>query len=190
MYSVLRRCACDVVTVRPETTVWEIADAMDEHSVGCLVVTSEAGHPLGIVTDRDLVLRVVAPGRDPEKTVARDVMTTPLVTAAHDEGLPRVIELMRTRAIRRVPLLRDGHVVSIVSLDDILVELSSDLWNVSETARIEIRDAQRTARRRRLREAREEALEELRSQAHQLGQEARDFLRKELSSLLDGLRRH
>jgi CBS domain-containing protein len=188
MHNGCRRCEKEVVTVRPDATVFEIADAMDEHSVGCVVVSDEAQRPLGVVTDRDLVRRVVAPGRDPEKTRARDVMSAEVATASIHERLPRVIEIMRGRGVRRLPLVEDGKVVGIVTLDDIVAELTSDLWNVSEGARVELRDAQRSARRRRLREAREEAVEELRSQALHVGKEAREFMRKELGSLLDTLR--
>jgi CBS domain-containing protein len=179
-----RHCERDVITVDPEATVFEIADAMDEHSVGCVVVTDPKGSAIGIVTDRDLVRRVVAAGRDAEKTRARDVMSGDIVTADVNERLPRVIEIMRTRGIRRLPLVEDGRLVGIVSLDDILGELSSDLWNVSEAVRIELREAQRTSRRRRQREAREEALEELRSQLLHLGRDARELLRGELAGLL------
>lgn len=168
----------------PEATVFEIADAMEMHSVGCVVVTDEAERPLGIVTDRDLVRRVVAVGREAEKTRAREVMSGDVATASPSEHLPRVIEIMRARGIRRLPLVEGGRVVGIVALDDILAELVSDLWNVSEAARIELRDAQRTARRRRQREAREAALEELRSQLVHLGHEARELLRTELAGLL------
>jgi CBS-domain-containing membrane protein len=115
-------------------------------------------------------------------------MSGDVVTASTEERLPRVIEIMRARGIRRLPLVEDGRVVGIVALDDIVAELTSDLWNVSEGARVELRDSQRTARRRRLREAREAALEELRSQALHVGKEARGFLSKELGSLLDSLR--
>ena len=184
MHNGCRRCEREVVQVGPEATVFEIADAMDEHSVGCVVVTDAAHRPLGIVTDRDLVRRVVAAYRDPEKTRARDVMSGEVATASADERLPRVIEIMRARGIRRLPLVEDGRVVGIVALDDILAELVSDLWNVSEGARIELRDAQRTARRRRLREAREAALEELGSQLAHLGHEARELLRSELARLV------
>jgi len=188
MHNNCRRCEREVITVAPEATVFEIADAMDEHSIGCVVVTDPAGRPLGIVTDRDLVRRVVAAGRDAEKTRARDVMSGDVATASANDPLPRVIEIMRARGIRRLPLVEHGQVSAIVALDDIVAELSSDLWNMSETARIELREAQRTSRRRRLREAREEALEELRSQALHLGNEARGFLHKELGSLLESLR--
>ena len=188
MHNNCRRCEREVITVAPEATVFEIADAMDEHSIGCVVVTDPAGRPLGIVTDRDLVRRVVAAGRDAEKTRARDVMSGDVATASANDPLPRVIEIMRARGIRRLPLVEHGRTSGIVALDDIVAELSSDLWNMSETARIELREAQRTSRRRRVREAREEALEELRSQALHLGNEARGFLHKELGSLLESLR--
>ena len=62
MHNGCRRCEKEVVTVRPDATVFDIADTMDEHSVGCVVVTDADQRPLGVVTDRDLVRRVLAPG--------------------------------------------------------------------------------------------------------------------------------
>ena len=173
----------DPVTVSPDATVIEIADLMDEESVGCVIVVDGAGAPLGIVTDRDLARRVIGAGRDAEKTRARDVMTTDLVCMQRGDSLPTVIELTRSRAIRRLPVLDKGRVISVISLDDMLFDLAIALYRLADGARIEVRDSQRVARKRRRHEAREEALDELRTQLRVLARDARDRLREEIAAL-------
>ena len=179
----LRREEREAVTVSPDTTVVEIADRMDEESVGCVIVVDGGGGALGIVTDRDLARRVVAAGRDAEKTRARDVMSTDLVCIDREELLPGVIEKARSHAIRRLPVVDKGRVVSVISLDDVLFDLAIAMYRVADGARIEIRDAQRISRKRRRREAREEALDELRTQLRTLRHDARDRLREEIAAL-------
>ncbi|MEN8181917.1 MAG: CBS domain-containing protein [Myxococcota bacterium] len=185
----LRQYRREIFTVAPDTRVPEIADEMDQHSVGSVVVTDDAGGPLGIVTDRDLLRRVVATGRDPDKTTAADVMTSNVVTVDEGEPLPRVIERMKEHGIRRIPVVESGRAVGLVALEDITLLLSGDLWNLSEAMRVEVRDSRRSAWRRRMNEQREEALEELRCQCVQLGRETRGLLQHELSHLLEGLRK-
>jgi CBS domain-containing protein len=172
------------VSVGPDAPVFEIADAMDEHSVGSVLVIDAAGQLLGIVTDRDLVRRVVAAGRDAEKTRARDVMTSELVTASRGELLPPVIEKLRVHGIRRLPLLEDGRVTSVVSLDDVVFHLLGALFNLAETTRLEVIEAARTARRRRRQQAREEAFEEVQAHLASLGHDVAGRLRKELAHVL------
>jgi signal-transduction protein with cAMP-binding, CBS, and nucleotidyltransferase domain len=162
---------------------------MDLNSVGCVVVVDDAGGALGIVTDRDVACRVVAAGRDPEKTTASDVMSSDLVTAGGDEPLPRVIERMKERGVRRIVVVEDnGRAQAVVSLDDILESLCSSFWNLNEALRIELRESRRTTWRRRMGEQRDEALEELRCQCAQVGRETRGLVKRELENLLESLR--
>jgi signal-transduction protein with cAMP-binding, CBS, and nucleotidyltransferase domain len=172
------------VSVRPEAHVFEIAEAMDEHSVGSVLVVDAGGQPLGIVTDRDLVRRVVAAGRDAEKTRARDVMTSELVTGSRGELLPSVVEKLRAHGIRRLPLLEAGQVTSVVSLDDVVFHLLGALFNLAETTRLEVIEAARGARRRRRQEAREEAFEEVQAHLATLGHDVAAKLREELARVL------
>ena len=174
----------DAVTVSPDAPVLEVADRMDEEAVGCVVVVDAAGTPLGIVTDRDLAQRVVASGRDVEKTRARDVMTSDPVCIARGESLPSVVEKSRSHGIRRLPVLHEGRVVSVISLDDMLFDLAIALYRLADSARIEVRDAQRLAAKRRRREAREDAMDELRTQLRVLAHDARERLREEVASLI------
>lgn len=172
------------VTVAPDASVVEIADLMDEESVGSVVVVDGAGAPLGIVTDRDLAKRVIAAGRDADKTRARDVMTSDVVCMQRGDALPGVIEKARRHAVRRIPVLdKSGRVVTVVSLDNLLFDVAIAIYRLADGARIEVRDAQRAARKRRRHEARDEALDELRTQLRVLAQDARERLREEIAAL-------
>jgi signal-transduction protein with cAMP-binding, CBS, and nucleotidyltransferase domain len=171
------------VTVTPETKVVEVADRMDLHGVGTVVVVDGERRPLGIVTDRDLMRRVVAPHRDAEKTLASDVMTPDPVTGEVDEPLERVLARMRERKVRRLPILRDGRVVGLVALDDVICELGRELSEVREALRAEVIGARRSAPRRRRRERVESAFEELRSEVAQAGTNALEWIEREVGAL-------
>jgi CBS domain-containing protein len=172
-----------VIRVRPEASLREIADKMDEFAVGCVVVADDAGGPLGIITDRDLLRRVVVPGRDPEKLQARDVMSGDLLMARTDEPLEHLLDRMRERGVRRLPILRDSHLVGLVTLDDVVADLGRELSDLREALRGEVLGARRQAVRRRRREQMDEMLETLHTEAAQLGDQARSWLREELESL-------
>jgi CBS domain-containing protein len=178
------RVDSDPVTARPEQSVVEAADAMDSHGVGCVVVVDEEDRPVGILTDRDLTRRVVAGDRDPAKTSVGDVMTPRPVTATREHSTAEVLELLRANRIRRLPVLKDGKVVGVVSYDDLILTLSIQLWNISEAIRDELRETWRTSAKRRRRESREDAFDELRDQLGSIGGEIRERAEKDLKALL------
>lgn len=130
----------DVVSADPDATVREIAETMFERSVGSVVIV-ENDEPVGIVTDRDLTIELLAGGgdvnlfeteRDPAKITAADVMTAdPLVVNADDE-LPRVLHHMDEAHARRIPVVNDdGALVGILALDDVVVHLAGESTHVS-----------------------------------------------------------
>jgi CBS domain-containing protein len=114
-------CVLDVVTCRPSLSVWAAAQLMREHHTGDVVVVDEDDELAGIITDRDIVLEVVALGKDSTKTTVGDVMTKRTVVAGDSEDLAQALERMSTHGVRRIPVV-DGeeHVVGIITLDDIL----------------------------------------------------------------------
>lgn len=119
--SVERICQRGVDTATPEETVGQAAERMHQRSVGALVVVNHANAPIGILTDRDLVVRVLAAGRDPQITVVRDVMTHNPATVTELTNIECVIALMQDGPFRRVPVVNDlGHLVGIITLDDVL----------------------------------------------------------------------
>jgi CBS domain-containing protein len=122
-------CNREVVIVQPGETVLEAAQLMRRHHVGDVVVVEERGGrrvPVGIVTDRDLVLEVMAPQIDPVTVTVRDILTTDLVTIKKDAGLFEAIEYMHAKGVRRLPVVDDnGGLIGILTLDD-LIELLAD----------------------------------------------------------------
>lgn len=113
-------------TIGADHTITEAADAMDRLAVGALVVCEHDGRPVGIVTDRDLVVRALARRLSPDARVDA-VMTTDLVTLAPDADLRAALGVFEAHPIRRLPLVSDGRLVGMVTMDDLVVDLSGDL---------------------------------------------------------------
>jgi CBS domain-containing protein len=133
--SLLRR---PVQTLSPDAPCREAAQLLRDEGVGCVVV-SEDERPLGIVTDRDLVVRVMASGRDPDKTPLRDVMSGEPVFLADERGIDQVVATMRQERIRRIPIVdAEGRLEGVVSLDDLLPLLARQLGELAEAIRGEL----------------------------------------------------
>jgi CBS domain-containing protein len=115
-----------VECVRPETTLQEAVAKMKSLNVGPLPVC-EGDRPVGIVTDRDIVIRAISEGRDPRTTRIQDVMTKDVVTVQETDDGKDAARLMKDRQIRRVVVVgADKRVTGIVSLGDIAVEIRDD----------------------------------------------------------------
>lgn len=109
----------DPRTVSPADTLQAAAQAMDELNVGVLPVT-ERGQLIGLVTDRDIVIRSVAAGQDPKQAKVSDAMTTDPRTVTTGAAVRDVLQLMEEQQLRRVPVVDDGgKLVGIVSLGDL-----------------------------------------------------------------------
>ncbi len=115
----------DPVTVDASSPATEAAALMRDRDTGAIVVT-DGDRVTGLVTDRDIVVRAVADGHDPSDVKAGDLCSADLVTVSPDDDVERVIEIMRERAVRRVPVLEDGTAVGIVSIGDLAIERDSD----------------------------------------------------------------
>jgi len=119
-----------IVTATPETTSTRAAKLMREHHVGSLVVVDSAagsGKPVGIVTDRDLVLAVMAEELDPALFTVGDIMSVELVTAPAGADLLDATRLLRHHRVRRLVVLDDaGRVVGLAALEDLLEALTRE----------------------------------------------------------------
>ena len=127
----LKDFATDTVVVAdPETTALAAAKLMRKHHVGALVVVDglESNRPIGIVTDRDLVLALMAEGLDPEVFTAGDIMSVELVTANSELDAMDAVQLMRANRLRRIVIVDDdGRLAGIVSMEDLLELLAREL---------------------------------------------------------------
>jgi CBS domain-containing protein len=119
----------NVVTARPDDDLVTAARLMREHHVGFLVVTQRThdGNPVGVLTDRDIVVAVVARELSPDNFVVSDVMNTTQLLASEHEDLHDLLARMREAGVRRAPVIsRWGKLVGVVSFDDVLC-FTSDL---------------------------------------------------------------
>lgn len=130
-----------VETCTANATILQVAELMRSEHVGDLVVVEyRSGEPVpvGIVTDRDLVVQVLAKKEDPNTLTASDVMSRKLVIAYEGEQLEIAMERMRGSGIRRVPLVDSaGVLVGIVTLDDIIERLASTLADISRVSHMQ-----------------------------------------------------
>jgi CBS domain-containing protein len=115
---ILRRKGEDVYSVGPLSTVIDAVNTMNDQHVGSVLVC-EGGYPVGIFSERDVLVRVVATQRDPRQTLVRDVMTTRLYTASPDNTLLEVMRLMTDRRCRHVPVVEGKLLVGLVSIGDL-----------------------------------------------------------------------
>jgi CBS domain-containing protein len=108
----------DVRACEPNATVAEAAKVMAQEDVGPVPIV-EDGRLVGIVTDRDIVVRVVAEGRDPNTTTVREIASTELVTVSPDDDLDEALSLLAERQVRRLPVVEGDRLVGIVAQADI-----------------------------------------------------------------------
>jgi len=144
-------CTRETVFTTRETTVATAARLMRHHHVGTLVVVEEMNGgrrvPVGIVTDRDVVVEVMATGLDPNAITVGDIMGQELVTARESEGVLETMQIMRYKGVRRLPIVdKDGQLVGIVSFDDLLEVLAEQF---GELAKIVAREQARETSGRR-----------------------------------------
>ena len=109
----------DVITVEEETTAKEVAELMNKHEIGCLIVM-KMGKPAGIVTERDLVKRILLESKDPEKTKISEIMSKPLIVGKPQMELEQTVSLMVEQKIKKLPVTQDGKLVGLITLTDIL----------------------------------------------------------------------
>jgi CBS domain-containing protein len=124
-------CTREVICASPSTTVAAAARTMRQYHIGDVMVTRmENGRrvPLGIVTDRDIVIGVVATELAPEILTVGDIMGQELITAQESEDVFDVVQRMRTKGVRRMPIVdAEGNLVGIVSIDDVIEILAEEM---------------------------------------------------------------
>ncbi len=135
--SVSSVCQRNVVTVRPHDDLTAAARTMREKHVGCLVVTefdvgSQKERPVGVLTDRDIVVAVVAGEAEPKALRVEDVMTRQPVTIPEGASIASAVHQMRRIGVRRLPVVDyRGNLVGVLSLDDVIGVLAVELQDVA-----------------------------------------------------------
>ncbi len=128
-------CTREVVIAQRDISVKAAAQLMREYHVGCVVLVEERGgkrRPVGLLTDRDIVVAVTALGLDPEPIRAGDVASPELVELREDAGVADAVAAMRQKGVRRLPVVdADGALVGIVAADDILELLAEEMQGLA-----------------------------------------------------------
>ena len=128
-------CNRDVAVVAKDGSVLEAARAMREQHVGSLVVVEESNGertPIGILTDRDLVVEILAKEVSPEAVTVGDVMSYELIVASDRDSIADVIALMRSKGVRRIPVVDEYQgLIGIIALDDMILNISANLDEVA-----------------------------------------------------------
>jgi len=116
----------DVAYVNPMANITEAAQIMQKHNIGSVPVCDKSG-VVGIITDRDIVIRNVAHGENPQNTIVKDVMTSNVTTVTPDMDIKQVSEIMSQSQIRRLPVVENNMIVGIVALGDIATDKRFDI---------------------------------------------------------------
>jgi len=143
-------CMLNVECCSPRTTVLEAAHIMRRKHIGDLVVVDDdevKPSPLGVLTDRDIVVEVLAKGLDPAVTPVGSVIRTPVIVADESEDSAQVLERMRAHGVRRIPVVgARGKLTGIVTVDDMLKRLAADAALLTEIVSQEQSHETRTRR--------------------------------------------
>lgn len=126
-----------VITIGEDAPINQAAELMDKHRLGCIIVTSKDGKPLGIITERDLVERVLAKNIKPDQIKAKEVMTTPLITIEPDATISEAARRMNRLNIRRLGVIYKGQLIGLLSSKDILAIMPELIETIQERALIE-----------------------------------------------------
>ncbi|KTC93220.1 CBS domain-containing protein [Legionella cincinnatiensis] len=134
-------CNRDVVVINCNESVKNAAELMRHYHVGDLVLLEEQKNkktPIGIVTDRDLVIEVMAAGISPESILIKDIITEPFNSIFENDNLLDALELMHSKKIRRLPVVdNDKALVGIITLDDFIEILAENMANVVDVIKLQ-----------------------------------------------------
>lgn len=178
-----------VATIEQDAHVSAAALRFGSDAVGALVVVDERQRPVGMLTDRDVTIRVVAAGLVAADPRVRDVMSQPLITADPDDALDAILVRMHQHGVRRVPLVRGNKLVGIVALDDVLSDVAQQLHDLASAADRELRQARRQAAFDELRQEFEERLNQALGVVGQVTGEAEKVVARVVRDLREGLQR-
>jgi CBS domain-containing protein len=126
-----------VITLDENATSNKVATLMDENDLGCVIVTNKAGKPVGIITERDLVIRVLSKNLVPDAIQANEIMTSPLVTIEPEATISEAARRMSRLDIRRLGVVYKGNLVGLISSRDILGVMPELIEIIQERTRIE-----------------------------------------------------
>lgn len=129
--SIIQNCTRPVTYLDDDANIHQVARMMRSQHVGCIVIVDSQGRPEGIVTDRDLVMEILAENIPADSVLVRDIMTPNPVCIDQSDDLSIGLQKMRAKAVRRAPVIdEEGRLSGIISVDDIMTFLGAELNNI------------------------------------------------------------
>jgi CBS domain-containing protein len=126
--------AKDVKVVRPDTSVKEVVATMNKFDIGSIVVV-QGDRPIGIITERDILRRLVEPCLAPETLTARQIMTSPVLTISEIADIEETARLMAKKGVKRLPVMNNSKLVGMVTYTDIVAKVPTLLSILEELVR-------------------------------------------------------
>jgi CBS domain-containing protein len=126
-----------VVTVDENAHANKVAKLMEKHGFGCIIVVNKQSKPIGIITEKDLIGRVLAVNMKPDSVKAKDTMTTPLITIEPDETITEAARKMSRLNIRRLGIVYKGELIGVISSKDVVAVMPELIETIQEKALIE-----------------------------------------------------
>jgi len=124
----------DVRVVRPDTSIKEVVATMNKFDIGSILIV-QGDRPVGIITERDILRRIVEPCLAPETLTARQVMTSPVLTISETASIDEAAKLMAKKKIKRLPVVNDQKIVGMISFTDIVAKVPTMLSLLEELVR-------------------------------------------------------
>ena len=116
----VKECMCgDVCCVKPETKLTEVAKLMEKNRIGCVPVCDDSKNVVGVVTDRDVILRAVACDKDYKNTAVSDIMTCNVCCLDGNSDIQEAEKLMSENAVRRLPVVENNKIIGILTIGDL-----------------------------------------------------------------------
>lgn len=127
-------CMCDeAVCVKPDANIHDVAKLMGDNHIGCVPVCDNDGKIVGILTDRDIILRGIACDKDAKSTPVSDIMTTKVIRTSPDAEVKDVAYVMAQNQVRRIPVVMDEKVIGIISLGNLAQTSDMENWHLGDT---------------------------------------------------------
>ena len=126
--------AKDVRVVRPDTSIKEVVATMNKFDIGSIVVV-QGDRPVGIITERDILRRLVEPCLAPETLTARQVMTSPVLTISETANIEETAKLMARKRVKKLPVINNGKLVGMITYTDIVAKVPTLLSILEELVR-------------------------------------------------------
>jgi CBS domain-containing protein len=124
----------DVRVVRPDTSVKEVVATMNKFDIGSIVVV-QGDRPVGIITERDILRRLVEPCLAPETLTARQIMSSPVLTISETANIEETAKLMARKRVKKLPVINNGKLVGMITYTDIVAKVPTLLSILEELVR-------------------------------------------------------